>query len=159
METITFHFHSNDGFFSKLIEWRTGSRIAHVSIEVRGNHYNAYPESRFYSTTEKGVDVIESYSIEVAEEVASEAQCLLDERLGQLYDYKALFGFTFNKRKHSKGRVFCSEIANTILELSVPGEVIYKRLITPDTVRIAIIYYLKGIEVKEQEVWNALKTV
>lgn len=144
MEKIKFHFHSRDGFISKLVEWRTGSHISHVSIEVRGWHYNAFLQTRFYKTQELGPGVDETHEISVSKELADDAEKILNDFVGSLYDFKSLFGFLFNINRQSRGRVYCSEIANTILELVIPGEVKNKKLISPEDVRIALLYYNKG---------------
>lgn len=146
METITFHFHSNSNFFSRLIEWRTGSRISHVSIEVRGYYYNAYIESRFSRTQDIPSDILESYSFTVDRSIVDEAVVILEDLLGDLYDVKSVIGFIFNTNKQSKGRVYCSEVANTIFELIVPGKVQYDKLISPEMVRLAVVYFIKGTQ-------------
>jgi hypothetical protein len=146
MEVITFHFHRSSTIFGKLVEWRTGSHVAHVSIEVRGYHYNAFLDKRFYRTTELGKNRVESYSFMVSKEVAANAVTILERAIGKLYDVRSMFGFLFNINRQSRGRVYCSEIANDVFELIVPGTVKFNRLISPEIMRIAMLYYSKGLE-------------
>ena len=151
MEKITFHYHSNDGFFSRLIEWRSGSDISHVSIEVRGWRYNAYIESRFYRTTQPEGDEIDSESFEVPTEVADAIEKHLIDWLGKLYDVKAIWGFVLNRRKQSSNRKFCSEIANEVLEYIVPGKVQHNKLLAPHDIRTALHYFNLGVASKVEE--------
>lgn len=146
MEVITFHFHRGNSIFGKMVEWRTLSRVAHVSIEVRGYHYNAFLDKRFYKTTKIGKNVVESYSFIVSKEVATTAVTILERAIGKLYDVRSIFGFIFNINRQSRGRVYCSEIANEIFELIVPGTVKFNRLISPEIMRMAMLYYSKGLE-------------
>lgn len=145
MEIIKFHFHRKKGIISKIIQWKTGSRISHVSIEVRGWYYHALANKRFFRTQERFNDIYESLEIEASSEAAKLSELYLTKFLGSLYDYKSIFGFMLNEPKQSNGRVYCSEIANTVLEYIIPGEVNYKKLISPEDIRIAIIYYNLGL--------------
>lgn len=146
MENVTFHFHRNNRFVSKLIEWKTGSHLSHVSIELRDFYYNAYLEKRFFKTSIPATDIVESYTLQVSPEQATLIEGALNHFIDSLYDYKALFGFLFNMNEQSKGRVFCSEIANQVLEIIIPGELKHKRLVSPGNLQIALIYYLRGID-------------
>lgn len=145
MKNIIFHFHSTDSVLSKLIEWKTGSHVSHVSIEVNNCIYNAYAEKRFYKSTKLSADVFESFSIPVSNDLADYAHSILDDYVGSLYDYKSIFGFMFNKNRQSNGRVYCSEIANVILELIIGSKVKFEKLVSPEMIRIAIQYYLIGL--------------
>lgn len=146
MEVVTFHFHSNNGIMSKLIEWKTASHISHVSVEVKGYYYNAYAENRFYKTKVSPDDIEESYSFVVNDIIGEYIIQLLDNYVDTLYDFRSMFGFLLNKKRHSSGRVYCSEIANMVFELIIGTKIDYKRLISPEMIRIAIIYYQHGLE-------------
>lgn len=145
MENVTFHFHRSNGIISKVIEWRTGSYLSHVSVEIRGYYYNAFMDKRFYKSKEPADGIIESYSIPVTIEQADTIEQTLWHFIDSLYDYKAMFGFLFNVNEDSKSRVFCSEIANQVLEIIIPGEVNHKKLISPGMLQIALVYYQRGL--------------
>lgn len=146
MENVTFHFHRSNGLISKVIEWRTGSHLSHVSVEIRGYYYNAFMDKRFYKSKEPADGIIESYSIPVTIEQANLIEQTLWHFIDSLYDYKAMFGFLLNINEDSKGRVFCSEIANQVLEIIIPGEVHHKKLISPGILQTALVYYLRGLK-------------
>ena len=151
MEKVTFHYHGSNSLSSRLIQWRSGSNISHVSIEVRGWRYNAYIESRFYRTTEPEGDEIESESFYVTKEMADDIEQHLIDWLGKLYDVKAMWGFVINRRKQSSNRKFCSEIANEVLEYIVPGKVQHNKLLTPSDIRLALAYFNLGVKAKVEE--------
>jgi hypothetical protein len=146
LESVTFHFHKNKGIISQIVQWRTASGISHVSVEVRGFSYNAYVDSRFYKSPHRADDIVESYSICCTTEQVDAIEELLNKQLFAMYDYKSILGFILNKSIQSKGRVYCSEIAYLVLQLIAPGKLNYKKLITPEDIRVAVIYFLKGIE-------------
>lgn len=151
MEQVTFHFHKRNTIISKIVEWRTGSDYSHVSVEIRGFHYNAFMDKRFYKSKEPANGIIESYSIPITDEQATLIEQTLWHFIDSLYDYKAMFGFLLNINEDSKSRVFCSEIANQVLEIIIPGEVTHKKLISPGALQIALVYYQRGLDTYQQK--------
>jgi hypothetical protein len=145
MKNITFHFHSNNSPIAKIIEWRTGSGYSHVSVEVNGNFYNAYADKRIYKTNKRSDDIKESYNIPVTNEIADYAENVMEQFIGSLYDYKAMFGFLVNSDKNSKGRIFCSEMANIVLELITGVKADHEKLVSPESIRIAVMYFIIGL--------------
>ena len=148
MAVIKFHFHENDGFFSNLVEWRTNSRFGHISVEVNGYYYQAYVESRFYRTTERPDDIVETISLEVSDSLAIRIEGLLKTYLGRLYDMNSVWGWLVNKGRQSKRRWYCSEMALTVLTMIVGEKPEFEKLISPKEIYVALSYYLIGLENK-----------
>ena len=113
MEKVKVLLYRGTGFVSQIIRWRTWGDYAHVAMLVRGKVYE--------SIEGKGVvSAMQDYhlgkrlptkvlQIELPSVVVDKIEEWCKSKVGDKYDYTAIYGFIVRRDRQSNGKWFCSE--------------------------------------------------
>lgn len=141
MMVVKFHFHSTPTITGKLIRFWTGSKVNHVSVQVGPYYYDTNYGQKLKCRTRPVSKAVETYSFEISDlGDRLRVSNYINSSIGTKYDYLALVGFLVNKRKENKRRLYCSEFAANVLSLFLPNSIKHRRLLSPESLRVALEY-------------------
>lgn len=148
MSEFTFHFHGNDSFVSRLIQWRTHSNFSHVSVQHRSMYYQAYFTTKFHRTDRIPTDILDSITLSVNNpQVEREILDYLNAHLGTPYDRKSILGWIAGVYRQNEKHLYCSEMAiNVLNRIARCPRNKAPQMVSPDGVHYAVYYYLQGLK-------------
>lgn len=113
MEKIKILLYRGTGLVSRVIRWRTWGDYAHVAMLVRGTVYESVEGSGVIKTghsvhldNRKPTKVLQ---LELPTVVVDKLVEWCESRVGDKYDYTAIWGFITRLDRQDNGKWFCSE--------------------------------------------------
>lgn len=113
MEKVKVLLYRGSGIVGQIIRWRTWGDYAHVAMMLRGKVYESV-EGKGVISTMKDHHLANRMptkvlQIELPSLVVDKIEEWCKARVGDKYDYTAIYGFLVRRDRQSKGKWFCSE--------------------------------------------------
>lgn len=129
MEPVLIHFYAQDGFISNAIENESGGSYSHVSIELRGNVYEAIggrllgingivasPDAKSYHQGKHEAQVI-TVEMQFPLDMVTMTINYLNSRVGEKYGYRQLLTWVIPFYARRDNRVVCSQLVMQALTI------------------------------------------
>ena len=109
--------YSNKGWVSRLIRWQTRSRYSHVALRFGDTVIESVePEGVRQRDVESADSAADVFSLELSEERYAKLLYWCLARVGDRYDWPAIFRFVSRRKWCRDDCWFCSEFVYTALE-------------------------------------------